>query len=99
MSSQLRVWCRVGTLILIALWGSACTSGADLQPVPYATGPTEVDVKTRRMDGPTRYSPPRHASRYHHDATEVDLATAMSADVNANAKTPQGANQPEGSSR
>ncbi len=77
MSAQQRLWCRVGTLILMAFLGSACTSSTDLQPVPYATGPTEVDLKARDTSGVTRYSAPRHVSRYHYDATEVDLASPL----------------------
>lgn len=75
VSLQRRVWGRAGTLILIAFWVSACNGGANLRPVTYTAGPTEVDVETRRMDDPTRHSPPCHMSRYHHDDTEVDLAT------------------------
>lgn len=75
MSAQQRVWCRLGTLILMVLLGNACTGGTNLQPVPYTPGPTEVDREARRADGPGRYSPPRHVSQYRYDATEVDLAS------------------------
>ncbi len=77
MSVQQRVWCRVGTLILMAFLGSACTGGADLQPVPYQIGPTEVDLKMRDTNEPARYTPLRHVSRYRYDATEVDLASPL----------------------
>jgi hypothetical protein len=75
VSAQKRVWCQVGTLILMAFMGNACTGGTDLQPVPYTTGKTEVDLETRDMSGPARYSQPRHVSQYLYDATEVDLAS------------------------
>lgn len=75
MSAQQRVWCRVGILILIAFCGSACAGVTDLQPIPYSPGPTEVALKTRDASEPARYSPPRHASRYRYDGTEVDLAS------------------------
>ncbi len=80
MSAQQRAWCRVGTLILIAFLGSACTSGtgdAGLQPIPYHPRPTEVDLNSGDTSGPTRYSQPRHVSKYHYDATEVDLASPL----------------------
>jgi hypothetical protein len=74
VSAQQRVWCQVGTLILIAFLGSACTGGTDLQPVSYRPEPTEVDLKTPDTSLPTRYSPPHHVSQYRYDGTEVDLA-------------------------
>jgi hypothetical protein len=77
MSAQQRVWCRIGTLILIAFLGNACTSGTDLQPIPYTAGPTEVDLQQRDMNAPARYLPPRHVSQYRYDKTEVDLATPL----------------------
>ncbi|ETW93043.1 hypothetical protein [Candidatus Entotheonella palauensis] len=77
MSAQRRVWCRIGILILITFLGSACTGGTGVQPVLYTTGPTEVDLKTRDRRQPARYAPPRHVSQYHHDATEVDLASPL----------------------
>ncbi len=75
MSAQQRVWCRVGALILIAVLGSACTGGTDLQPAPYPLGPTDVDLKPLDERMPARYSQPRHVSQYRHDGTEVDLAS------------------------
>jgi hypothetical protein len=78
VSDQKRIWCRVGTLILIAFLDSACTSGTGLQPVPYHPGPTEVELTTPAMSEPARYSQPRLVSRYHYDGTEVDLATPLS---------------------
>jgi hypothetical protein len=77
VSAQKRVWCRVGILILVAFLGSACTGGTDLQPVPYNTGPTEVDLNPRDANEPVRYSQPRHVSQYRYDATEVDLASRL----------------------
>jgi hypothetical protein len=74
VSAQKRVWCRAGTLFLIAFLGNACTGGTDLQPIPYTTGATEVDLKTRDISGPARYSQPRQVSLYRYDNTEVDLA-------------------------
>jgi hypothetical protein len=74
VSAQQRVWCQVGTLILIAFLGSSCTGGTNLQPVPYHPEPTEVDLKTPDTSLPTRYSPPHHVSHYRYDGTEVDLA-------------------------
>ena len=78
MSAQQRVWCRIGTLILIAFLGNACTGGTDLQPIPYTTGKTEADLQQRDMNVPARYSQLRQASRYRYDKTEVDLATPLS---------------------
>lgn len=72
---QQRVWRRLAILILIACLGNACAG--DLQPVPYKTGPTEVDLETRDTSGPARYSQLRQASLYRYDKTEADLATPL----------------------
>lgn len=89
MSLQRRAWFWAGMLTLVVFWGSACTGGIDLRPASHGIGATEVDLNTHRMDDTAGYKAPRHASRYHHDATEVDLATAK------NIKTPNGTDQPD----
>jgi hypothetical protein len=75
VSVQPHVWRRLGMLIFIACLGSACA--VDVQPVPYTTGKTEVDLETRDATGPARYAPPRHVSQYRYDGTEVDLAAPL----------------------
>lgn len=77
MKAQHRARCRLGTLILTAFLGSACTGGTDLQPIPYHPEPTEVDLEKRDTRIPARYSPPRHVSQYRYDETEVDLASPL----------------------
>jgi hypothetical protein len=75
--AQQRIWCRIGTLLLIAFLENACTSGTALPPIPYTAEPTEVDLQQRDMNARARYLPPRHVSQYRYDKTEVDLATPL----------------------
>lgn len=73
MYVQQRVWCRLGTLILIASLGSACAG--NVPPVYYTTGETEVDLQTRDLSIPARRTEIRQVSQYRYDGTDVDLAS------------------------
>jgi hypothetical protein len=64
-----------GWLLLVLLWGSACTGVQESIDSPqHYFDKTETDLEYGRPEAASSFHRPRGVQRYGHDETEVDLA-------------------------
>lgn len=62
-------------LVLVVLWGGACSSIREPEPLPqHYFDKTEVDLEYGRSEAAARYQRPRGVQQYLFDDTEIDLA-------------------------
>ena len=68
-----------GWLLLVILWGGACTGIQEsMEKTQHYDDKTEVDLEHGRPEAASGYHRPRGVQRYGHDETEIDLARPLS---------------------